>query len=32
MVSGAEVSAIQGHWNANVKPNMQAVANALFVK
>ncbi|ELT92822.1 hypothetical protein CAPTEDRAFT_158355 [Capitella teleta] len=32
MVSAAEVSAIQGHWNANVKPNMQAVANLLFVK
>ena len=31
MVSAAEVSAIQGHWNANVKPNLQAVANALFV-
>lgn len=32
MVSGAQVSAIQGHWNSKVKPNMQAVANALFVK
>lgn len=32
MVSGAQASAIQGHWNSKVKANMQAVGNALFVK
>ena len=32
MVSGGEASAIQGHWNGKVKPNLQAVGNALFVK
>jgi hypothetical protein len=31
MVSGADIKAIQGHWNANVHSNLQGVGNALFV-
>lgn len=32
MASAAQAAAIGGHWNSKVKPNMQAVGNALFLK